>query len=87
MINLEVKHKKIVHTDEYYYSVIRENMKRMRKAKNLTQQDLADLTDISREYICDIENEHRNKHLTIAVLGRIADALNIDVRELFNKNM
>ena len=54
MINLEVKHKKIVHTDEYYYSVIRENMKRMRKAKNLTQQDLADLTDISREYICDI---------------------------------
>ena len=62
-------------------------MKRMRKAKNLTQQDLADLTDISREYICDIENEHRNKHLTIAVLGRIADALNIDVRELFNKNM
>lgn len=84
MINLEVKHKKIVHTDEYYYSVIRENMKRMRKAKNLTQQDLADLTDISREYICDIENESRNKHITITYLSRVADALEVDISELFN---
>ena len=59
-------------------------MKRMRKAKNLTQQDLADLTDISREYICDIENESRNKHITIAYLSRVADALEVDISELFN---
>lgn len=84
MINLEVKTKKIVHTDEYYYTVIRENIKRIRKEKNLTQQDLADLTDISREYICDIENESRNKHITIAFLSRIADALDVDISVLFN---
>ena len=49
-----------------------------------SQQDLADLTDISREYICDIENERRNKHITIAYLSRIADALEIDIALLFN---
>lgn len=70
--------------DEYYYSVIRKNIRKIRKDKNLTQQDLADLTDISREYICDIENESRNKHITIAYLSRIADALEIDIALLFN---
>ncbi len=82
-----MKRKMYIHDDEYYYSIIRKNIRYYRLKYCLTQQDLADMTDLSREYICDIENEHRNKHLTIAVLGRIADALNIDVRELFNKNM
>lgn len=38
---------------------------------------------MSREYICDVENEKRKKHLTIAVLGRIADAMKIDITEFF----
>lgn len=84
MIGLVEKEKKYVHTDEYYYSVIRANIRKIRKDKNLTQQDLADLTDISREYICDIENESRNKHITIAFLSRIADALEVDIATLFN---
>lgn len=78
-----MKTKIYAHGDEYYYSVIRKNIKYYRLSRHLTQQDLADMTDLSREYICDIENEHRNKHLTIAVLGRIAEAFNIDIRELF----
>lgn len=84
MIDLEVKTQKFVHTDEYYYSVVRKNVRKIRRNKNLTQQDLADLTGISREYICDIENESRNKHITIAYLTRIADALEVDISELFN---
>ena len=64
--------KKYIHNDEYYYYIIRKNIKKYRLEKNYTQQDLADMTDLSREYICDIENEKRNKHLTIAVLGRVA---------------
>ncbi len=84
MIDLEVKTQKFVHTDEYYYSVVRKNIRKIRREKNLTQQDLADLTGISREYICDIENEKRNKHITIAYLSRIADALEVGIAELFN---
>ncbi len=71
------------HSDEHYYSIIRNNVKKYRLECNLTQQDLADMIVMSREYICDIENESRNKHLTIATLGRIADALNVDIRDFF----
>ena len=44
------------------------------------------MTELSREYICDIENESRNKHLTISVLGRIAEALNKGLSDLFIDN-
>lgn len=76
--------KNYIHDDEYYYSIIRVNVRKYRKKQGLSQQNLADMTDMSREYICDIENESRNKHLTISVLGRIADALKIDIKEMFN---
>ena len=39
----------------------------------------------SRQYICDLENESRNKHLTISVLGRIAEALDIPIQKFFEK--
>lgn len=80
-----IKDKKYTVNDEHYYSIVRHNIKKYRKEKNLTQQDLADMTDISREYICDIENESRNKHVTIALLGRISEALDIDIRKLFEE--
>ena len=72
-----------IHDDEYYYEIVRANIKKYRIANNLTQQDLADLTGLTRQYICDIENKSRNKHLSIAVLGRIADALNLHIIEFF----
>lgn len=66
--------------DEYYYSIIRKNIKKFRKEQKFTQQDLADMTEMSREYICDVENESKNKHITISKLGRIAEALGIDIK-------
>lgn len=72
-----------INDDEYYYKIIRENIRYFRLKNNLTQQQLADMIDMSREYICDIENDSRNKHLTIAVLGRIADAMNVDIANFF----
>ena len=80
---INLKNEIFIHDDEYYYKIIRKNVRKFRNAQKLTQQDLADMTDISREYIFDIENESRNKHLTISVLGRIADALGIDIKYFF----
>lgn len=78
--------KAYTHDDEYYYELIRRNMRRFRNQHNLTQQQLADLTDMSREYICDIENTSRNKHVSIAVLGRIAEVLNTPIGDFFIEN-
>ena len=73
------------HDDEYYYEIVRTNIKKFRLEQKLTQQDLADISGVSRQYICDIENKNRNKHITIAILGRVADALNINIIEFFIK--
>ena len=85
MKNKPIKKKAYIHDDEYYYSLVRINVRKYRNERNLTQQDLADMTDLSREYICDIENESRNKHVTIYVLGRIAEALEVNIQDFFNK--
>lgn len=81
-----VKEKSYTHDDEYYYQIVRESVRKYRTSQNLTQQDLADMTDMSREYICDIENESRNKHLTISVLGRIAEALKVPIGKFFSES-
>lgn len=79
----ELNEEIFLHDDEYYYKIVRKNIRYFRMKKNLTQQQLADRIGMSREYVCDIENESRNKHPTIAVLGRIADAMNIHIVNLF----
>lgn len=74
---------KYIHTDEHYYEIVRKNIKKYRLEKKYSQQNLADVAGITRQYITDIENPNRNKHVTIAILGRIADALQIDITNFF----
>ena len=80
----EIKQVKL-NDDEYYFSLLRKNVKEIRKSKGYTQQELADLTFLSREYICDIENEKRCKHPSLSVIGRIADALEVEIGSLLEK--
>lgn len=72
------------HDDNYYFDIIRRNIKKYRTEKNLTQQQLADKSGVTMNYISKIESIKMNKGFTIAVLGRIADALEIDIRHLFD---
>ena len=71
--------------DNYYYNLIRQNIKKYREKANLTQQQLADKAGISMNYIAKIESKKMQRGFTIVVLGRIADALNIDIRLLFDE--
>ncbi len=73
----------IIVDDEYYYQIIRNNIKKNRLENNLTQQELADLTGYTRGYICDIENQLRNKHFSLVVLTRISFALNKNIEDFF----
>lgn len=75
----------MIHNDNYYYDVLRKNIKKYRELKGLTQQQLADKAGISMNYIAKIESKKMQRGFTIVVLGRIADALNIDIKNLFNK--
>lgn len=61
--------------------VFADNMRRLRQQKELSQEALADLCDLDRTYISGIERKRRN--LGIRNIQRIADALDIDARALF----
>ena len=75
----------MIHDDNYYYDIIRKNIKEYRKKANLTQQQLADKAGISMNYIAKIESKKMQRGFTIVVAGRIADALGIDIKLLFEK--
>ena len=75
---------KTVINDNYYYDIVRRNIKKYRKLKLITKQELADRCDLTRDYICDIESLRKNKGFSLATLGRIANALDIDIKQLFD---
>ena len=66
--------------DELRTRVI-ENLRALRKKAGLSQEKLADKADISRQMMNDIED--RRRWLTKGTLVKLANALEIDVYELF----
>lgn len=52
----------------------------LRKAQNLTQEDLAGLAQIDRSHLSEIENGYKN--ITIHTLKKIADGLQVKVAVL-----
>jgi len=76
----------VKHTDDYYYNVVRKNIRKYRLEKKLTQQSLADLTDLSMHFIAEIEQLKRQKAFSLATLGRIADALEVPIKQFFEED-
>ncbi|MCQ4632683.1 helix-turn-helix transcriptional regulator [Shinella sp. CPCC 100929] len=52
------------------------NLRRIRHEKNLTQEELAELSGVSARYIGDVERS--KKSATVTVLGQIAEALGVE---------
>lgn len=75
----------VKHDDNYYYDIVRVNIRKFRNEKGLTQQKLADECDLSMDYIAEIESLKRRKSFSLATLGRIADVLGVDIVKFFEK--
>lgn len=56
------------------------NVRKFRKLKGLTQEQLAHDTEMERSYISDLERGTRNP--SVRALGRLAEALSIKPEEL-----
>ena len=63
--------------------VFGKNLKKFRKKRNLTQEELAFKANLNRTYIGRIERGERN--ISLAVAERIANALQIDIKEFFTE--
>jgi transcriptional regulator with XRE-family HTH domain len=59
------------------------NLRRLRHAKQMTQEQLAAAAGLSARYVGSIELADVSASVT--VLGRIADALNVEPRDLVQK--
>jgi transcriptional regulator with XRE-family HTH domain len=57
-----------------------ETIRAQREAINLSQEKLAELADLSRNYIGEVERGETN--VSIAALAKIAKALRVRVRDL-----
>lgn len=71
------------YNDDYYYQLARLNIKKYRTQKNYTTQELADKCDLTHQFIRDLECIKLTRRPRLDTLGRIANALDIDIRELF----
>lgn len=71
---------------ENYYNLIK-NIKYYRKQKGITQEELAEETDLSTSYIKQIEAGNEYKNMTLSTISKIAEALNIDIDELFKEKI
>ena len=60
--------------------LVRQNVRRLRIAQGMTQEDLAAKADITRSYLGHLEA--RGKNVSIDVLAALADALGVDPRDL-----
>ena len=67
--------------DDLIINLFGENVRRLRLAKGLSQEDLAELADCHRNYIGYVERGERNISLTKIV--NIASALGCSCQELF----
>lgn len=68
------------------YKVVRHNIKKYRKEKGITQAKLAELTDLSHDYIRQIESDKVANTFSVQTLYDISLALGVDVGLLFKKD-
>ncbi|MBE6158860.1 MAG: helix-turn-helix transcriptional regulator [Firmicutes bacterium] len=72
--------------DDNLYYVVTQNIKKYRKQKGWTQVKLAMESNISVDYLKKIETKSGcDKQFSLDTIQKISKALNIDVKELFNK--
>ena len=59
------------------------NVRRIRNAKGLSQDDLAYEAEISRSYLSQIEKG--SFHVSLKIIGRLAEALGVEPAEFLRK--
>ena len=67
------------------YDTVRYNIRKYRKLKGMTQQELADAADLSHGYIREIESPNMGATFSLDAVEKIANALDIKVKLLFDE--
>lgn len=75
-----------MHNNNNIYDLVRKNIRKYRRLKCMTQQELADASELSHGYIREIESLNMGSTFSLDVVEKIANALNIKIKDLFEEN-
>ena len=67
------------------YDTVRYNIRKYRKLKGITQQELADGAELSHGYIREIESLTMGVTFSLDAVEKIANALEIEIKQLFDE--
>lgn len=73
-------------TNKNIYDTVRKNIKKYRKLKGMTQQDLADASYLSHGYIREIESFKMASTFSLDAVEKIANGLEIEIKLLFEED-
>ena len=73
-------------TNKNIYDTVRKNIKKYRILANMTQQDLADASDLSHGYIREIESLNMGSTFSLDAVEKIANGLGINFKLLFEES-
>ena len=71
--------------ENYVYDIVSKNIKKQRKLKGLTQEQLARKMAYSTQFISNIESKN-HQTFSLGTLWRIALVLDIDIKVLFDED-
>lgn len=69
------------------YDTIRKNIKKYRKEKKLTSAQLAELVDLSHDFIRQIESEKTAYNFSVDTFYKISVALEVKLDDLIQENV
>lgn len=71
--------------DENIYNTIRRNIKKYRKERVLTSAQLAEMVDLSHDFIRQIESEKVGYNFSVETFYKISVALGVELDKLIKK--
>lgn len=75
-----------MHDNDNIYDTVRKNIRKYRRLKCMTQQELADAAELSHGYIREIESLNMGATFSLDTVEKIATALEIEIKDLFEEN-
>lgn len=80
------KERKVLHFDGDIYNTIRQNIKRYRKEKGMTSAELAELTDLSHDFVRQLQsNSKKTYNFSVETFYKISVALGVTLDQLIQK--
>ena len=74
-----------IKNDDTVYDIIRRNIKKYRKEKGITSAQLAEMVDLSHDFIRQIESEKTRYNFSVETLYKISVALGVSLDKFVEK--